>query len=104
MVTPTLDLQSLDERATVVAKQEIAKKEAKQDVYYQFEDYIKTKERKVSKATLTVFSSVKGHLQAFKKYRQEKISFASFDFNFYHVLLSLLSGMESVSLPILCFN
>lgn len=34
MFSPTLDLQSLNERATVVAKQEIAKKEAKQDLYY----------------------------------------------------------------------
>jgi hypothetical protein len=82
--SPTLNLNVLDERITTVAKQEIAKKEAKQDIYYQFDEYIKTKERKVSKATLTVYSNVKGHLQAFEKYRQSTISFASFDFNFYH--------------------
>lgn len=89
--TPTLDLQSLDERITTVAKHEMAKKEAKQDIYYQFDEYIKTKERKVSKATLTVYSNVKGHLQAFEKYRQEKISFASFDFNFYHDFIDYLT-------------
>ena len=49
--SPTLDLSSLDERITSVAKQETAKKDAKQDIYYQFDEYIKTKERKVSKAT-----------------------------------------------------
>lgn len=89
--SPTLDLNSLDERITNVAKQETAKKEAKQDIYYQFDEYIKTKERKVSKATLTVYSNVKGHLQAFEKYRQEKISFASFDFNFYHDFIDYLT-------------
>jgi site-specific recombinase XerD len=89
--SPTLDLRSLDERVTTVAKQEAAKKEAKQDIYYQFDEYIKTKERKVSKATLTVYSNVKGHLQAFEKYRQGKISFASFDFNFYHDFIDYLT-------------
>ena len=57
--TPTLDLRVRDERITTVAKQEAAKKEAKQDIYYQFDDYIKTKERKVSKATLTVYGNEK---------------------------------------------
>ena len=89
--SPTLDLCSLDEHITTVAKQELNKKEAKQDIYYQFDEYIKTKERKVSKATLTVYSNVKGHLQAFEKYRQEKISFASFDFNFYHDFIDYLT-------------
>lgn len=45
-ISPTLDLHSLDERIITVAKQETAKKEAKQDIYYQFDEYIKTKERK----------------------------------------------------------
>jgi hypothetical protein len=44
--TPTLDLQSLDERVTRVAKQELAKKEAKQEIYYQFDEYIKTRREK----------------------------------------------------------
>jgi hypothetical protein len=34
---------------------------------------------------------VKGHLQAFEKYRQEKITFASFDFNFYHDFIDYLT-------------
>lgn len=89
--TPTLNLNVIDDRITSVAKQEAAKKEAKQDIYYQFDEYIKAKERKVSKATLTVYSNVKGHLQAFEKYRQEKISFASFDFNFYHDFIDYLT-------------
>ncbi|MCS3801115.1 site-specific integrase [Niastella sp. OAS944] len=92
--SPTLDLSVLDERIVTVAKQEMAKKEAKQDIYYQFDEYIKakeSKERKVSKATLTVYSNVKGHLQAFEKYRKEKISFASFDFNFYHDFIDYLT-------------
>ena len=89
--SPTLDLSALDERIVTVAKQETAKKEAKQDIYYQFDEYIKTKERKVSKATLTVYSNVKGHLQAFEKYRQEKIGFSSFDFNFYHDFIDYLT-------------
>src|SRR6185312_7508506 len=46
-------------------KTETAKKEkAKEDIYYQFDDYIRSKYRKVSKATLTVYNNVKAHLKA----------------------------------------
>lgn len=34
---------------------------------------------------------MKAHLQAFEKYRQEKISFASFDFNFFHDFIDYLT-------------
>jgi hypothetical protein len=88
--SPILDLSVLDERIVTVAKQEMAK-EAKQNLYYHFDEYFKTKERKVSKATLTVYGNVKAHLLAFEKYKQEKISFASFDFYFYHDFIDYLT-------------
>lgn len=61
------------------------------DVYYQFEDYIKSKQRKVGRATLTVYANVKSHLFAFEAYRQQKITFDSFDFGFYESFVDYLT-------------
>lgn len=57
-------------------------------VYYQLDEYIKSKQRKVGRATLTVYANVKSHLLAFEAYRQQKITFDSFNFGFYEVLLT----------------
>lgn len=61
------------------------------DVYFQFDEYIKNKNRKVGKATLTVYSNVKSHLQAFENFRKRKITFESFDFAFYEDFVDYLT-------------
>src|SRR5450432_1079142 len=68
-----------------------AKKHNKSDIYFQFDEYIKSKERKVSKATLTVYNNVKSHLQAFEVFRKEKISFDSLDYSFYEDFVDYLT-------------
>ncbi|WP_315816789.1 hypothetical protein [Paraflavitalea speifideaquila] len=42
-----------------VTKKEAEEKRSKLDLYYQFDEYIKTKQWKVSPATLTVYGNVK---------------------------------------------
>jgi hypothetical protein len=73
--SPSFDLSTLDDKVKTVLSNQAAEKKAKLDIYYQFDEYIKTKERKVSRATLTVYGNVKSHLLAFEKYRKEKITF-----------------------------
>jgi len=88
---PTLDTTSL----AIAAKNEIKKveeeKRSKRDVYYQLDEYIKSKERKVSRATLTVYANVKAHLLAFENYRKQRITFESFDFSFYEDFVDYLT-------------
>jgi len=61
------------------------------DLYTEFERYIKSNEKKVSKATLTVFKNVKEHLEAFEAFKKDKISFKSFDYNFYDGFIEFLT-------------
>ncbi len=63
----------------------------KQDIYYQLDDYIKSKELKVSKATLCVYKNIKAHLLAFEKYRCKKITFDDLDFSFYEAFVYYLT-------------
>jgi len=60
-------------------------------IYFQLDDYIKSKERKVSKATLCVYRNIKAHLLAFEKYRCKKITFDDLDFSFYEDFLAYLT-------------
>ncbi len=59
----------------------IAKKTAG-DIYSQIDNYIISKEKKVTKATVNIFKTMKGHLSAFKKYSKKPVTFQSFDYNF----------------------
>lgn len=62
-----------------------------EDIYYQLDDYIKSKELKVSKATLCVYRNIKAHLLAFEKYRGRKITFDDLDFAFYDAFVLYLT-------------
>jgi site-specific recombinase XerD len=63
----------------------------KLNIYRQFDEYILSKQRKVSRATLTVYSNVKAHLLAFEKFRKQEITFDSFDFAFYEDFVDYLT-------------
>lgn len=89
--SPKLSIEKIEENEETLAEQKAAEKKAKADIYFQLDEYIKSKERKVSKATLCVYKNVKAHLLAFEKYRGEKITFQSLDFAFYEDFLSYLT-------------
>ncbi len=89
--SPTLDLGDIDIKITTDLEKKIKEKKDKLNIYYQFDEYIKSKDRKVSKATITVYKNVKSHLLEFEKYRKEKIDFASFDFSFYEDFIDYLT-------------
>lgn len=72
-------------------EQVVVEKRNKLDIYFQFDEYIKSKERKVSKPTLTVYGNVKSHLLGFEEYRKQKITFSSFDFGFYEDFVDYLT-------------
>ena len=43
-------------------------------------NYIKSKQKKVSNATIDVYRAMKHHLQEFQTFRKKKITFSNFDF------------------------
>lgn len=89
--SPDLVHENVEE---IICEKENKEKKRQQDmldVYYQFDEYIKSKQRKVGKATLTVYRNVKSHLLAFEEYRKQKITFNSFDFGFYEDFVDYLT-------------
>jgi integrase len=89
--SPTLDTTTIIGKVEKAVELGVVEKKAKLDIYNQFDEYIKSKERKVSKATLTVYGNVKSHLLAFELYRKQKITFKSFDFGFYEDFVDYLT-------------
>ena len=89
--SPSLDVVNIGEKVKSEMQREAVDRKTKLDIYYQFEDYIKSKHRKVSKATLTVYKNVKSHLLSFEAYRKEKITFDSLDFSFYEDFVDYLT-------------
>ena len=71
--------------------QNVVEQKNKLDIYYQLDEYIKSKERKVNKATLCVYRNVKAHLLAFEAYRGKKITFDTLDFAFYDEFVNYLT-------------
>lgn len=86
-----LSVETFAEKLEEKEKKEAEQEQDKLNVYTQFNDYIESKKRKVSKATLTVYGNVKSHLQSFEVYRKEKITFSSFDFAFYEDFVDYLT-------------
>lgn len=61
------------------------------DFFLQFDAYIKAKTRKVSPGMLRTYHVVKQRLIDFQKHRKSKITFGSFDYNFYEALVNYLT-------------
>lgn len=81
--SPDYVLGKVEQEMLERAKKAEELEQSKSSLYFQFDEYIKSKQRKVSRATLTVYGNVKAHLLAFQKFRCAPITFESFDFNFY---------------------
>lgn len=89
--SPDLIPENVEKKISEKENKEKKRQQDTLDVYYQFDEYIKSKQRKVGRATLTVYANVKSHLLAFEAYRQQKITFDSFDFGFYESFVDYLT-------------
>jgi len=88
---PEFDPATLWEKAKQMALEENNKMAANQDFFFQIDNYIKSKSRKVSTGMLRTYQVMKKRLAAFQKWRKEKITFTSFDFNFYEDFVNYLT-------------
>ena len=75
---PEFDISLLNEKA-----KEIETPKVNLDVFFQIDDYIKSKERQVTPQMVNVYRNMRDTLKVFQSYRKKPITFESFDFNFY---------------------
>ena len=66
-------------------------KKKKEGFFLHLDDYVKSKEKKVKKATLGVYGQMARHLEAFQTYRKQEITFASLDYQFYEDFIGYLT-------------
>lgn len=89
---PHLDISTLEtneEKIKILVNAQA--NEVNLNVYFQIDDYIKSKEKKVSPETIGVFRQMKEQLKAFELFHHKAINFESFDFNFYEEFVDFLS-------------
>ena len=75
---PDFDLSSLEEKVKEVELPKI-----NLDVFFQIDEYIKSKRKQVTPKMINVYNNMRDTLKAFENYRKKPITFESFDFNFY---------------------
>jgi hypothetical protein len=61
------------------------------DIYFNIDDYVKSKQSTVKHCTINVINAMKSHLKSFESFRKEPITFDSFDMNFYEDLVKYLT-------------
>lgn len=61
------------------------------ELFNELDDYIKSKQRKVTIGALSTYRSMKAHLEAFQEHRCKKITFKSFDYSFYEEFVDFLT-------------
>jgi hypothetical protein len=92
---PDLDIYSLDvlvkkdEQERVVL--EIEKKKTEIDVFYQIDQYILSKIKKVSKDMPRIYRNMKDHLMAYQEARKIALIFETFTLDFYEDFVDFLS-------------
>jgi site-specific recombinase XerD len=91
MFQADFDPATLSERAKLLAEAGADQATANLDFFYQLDDYIKTKTRKVSTGMVRTYNVMKQRLLSFQKHRKEKITFNSFDYNFYESFVNYLT-------------
>lgn len=85
--TPHLNTENLLENFEIVGKKNAINK----DIYFQIDDYIRSKENKVSKGMIPVYKQLKERLKAFELYRKKPITFDCLDYCFYEDFIEFLT-------------
>jgi integrase len=88
---PDFDIHKLQVKAAINMVDATLTKKGNKDIYFQIDDYIKSKTKKVSKATICVYNCMKEHLLAYEQYSKKKVAFESLDFEFYDGFVNFLT-------------
>lgn len=88
---PHFDISLLDNKLKSNTQDEQQKNEiVNLNFFFQFDDYIKSKKKKVSEGMLKVFNNTKTVLKDFETFRKKEIKFDDIGFNFYEELVDYL--------------
>lgn len=71
--------------------EQMSDEEKNLDVFYNIDEYAKSKEGSVKRCTINVINAMKSHLKSFEAHRGEPITFDSFDVNFYEQFIKYLT-------------
>ncbi|MEO7802061.1 MAG: site-specific integrase [Ginsengibacter sp.] len=89
---PNLDIASLQSLSVDQGLlTEANRNKKKLDFYFQIDDYIQSKEKKVCKDMPRIYRNMKDHLKAFETFRNEPITFDCLDLNFYEEFVDFLT-------------
>jgi site-specific recombinase XerD len=83
---PGLDPHSLQEKTRDVESHKV-----NLNLFFQIDEYIESKRKKVSPLVSKVYLTMRNHLQAFEEHRRKQITFECFDINFYESFINFLS-------------
>jgi hypothetical protein len=61
------------------------------DIYWNIDEYVKSKQSAVKRCTINVINAMKNHLKSFEAFRKDNITFDSFDMNFYEEFVKYLT-------------
>jgi site-specific recombinase XerD len=86
--TPDVDISTLGQKA---AQQDVEKPTVNLDLFYQIDDYIQSKKKQVSPRMLHVYKNMRDTLKTFEIFRKKRITFDSFDFNFYEEFVDYMT-------------
>jgi integrase len=88
---PDFDVATLPKQIRQLTEVQIDKNNANLDFFYQLDDYIKAKTRKVSTGMVRSYKVMKQRLLAFQKHWKQRITFERLDFNFYEAFVDYLT-------------
>ena len=88
---PHFDPRSLESKEAAKIVESLKQKEVNKGFFFQIDEYIESKRRKVCKGMLGVYGQLKGRLKAFEIFRKRPITFDCIDYNFYDDFIEFLT-------------
>lgn len=88
---PSLNINELERPDKVTAVVEKAKITPSKDFFGQINDYIESKENKVSKGMIKIYNQMSERLRGYEAYRRKSITFNCIDYNFYEGFVDYLT-------------
>ncbi|MCB9064584.1 MAG: phage integrase SAM-like domain-containing protein, partial [Chitinophagales bacterium] len=87
--TPEMDIADIS--LSEITESTYTSRKKAPDLFMEIDNYIISKEKRVSKKALCTFHSMKAHLLAYEQFRKTPITFDSFDYNFYEGFIDFLT-------------
>jgi len=90
---PGLDITTIEKSEEEIIEAAVVKsnKKVNDDFFFQVDDYIKSKEKKVSPGMIKVYEHMRDRLKSFEEFSMEKIMFNRLNYDFYDKLVEFLS-------------